>query len=413
MEPDTSAAARWLHTPPDVADEPVVVITEALLPVFDWINVPVVRAVEQKLSAVERFLIEAALHLGDLDVEDIEELTGLPEEATRRIAGHLCEISVLSAGDGRYVANEEAALATLTRESLVELRRDVLTFLVLPHSGDALAFEHKQGRTAPPQVHRLDPVASAPVPGTYRDATQTAMLRTLVEARQMADLPDDVVEIAEPTGETPVPDLCPVYRYAGRLRLRSGQLRATGHVYGERGEDRVPLDLSKADRLVEYWLDQAELLHVAETFQVVCQEIGCSPADTKARRAGASHWEFQINSSAARDLTLRGVHLCRAGGLELLSPDRTTAIEVVASFEPADPEAATAFAVDAAADMLEELPPDSLTPGDLSQAVVTACAAYQVEPGPETEHEVRTRLWTRGRHYLVYKLRADEDFGYD
>jgi hypothetical protein len=198
MEPGTGAAARWLHTPPDVSGEPLVIITEALLPVFDWIDVPVVRAVEQKLSAVERFLIEAALGLGDLDVEDIEELTGLPEEATRRIAGHLCEISVLTAGDGRYVANEEAALATLTRESLVELRPDVLTFLVLPRSGEALAFEHKQGRTAPPQIHRLDPVVSAPVPDTYRDATQTTMLRTMIEARQVADLPEDVVEIAEP-----------------------------------------------------------------------------------------------------------------------------------------------------------------------------------------------------------------------
>ena len=58
MEPGTGAAARWLHTPPDVSGEPLVIITEALLPVFDWIDVPVVRAVEQKLSAVERFLID-------------------------------------------------------------------------------------------------------------------------------------------------------------------------------------------------------------------------------------------------------------------------------------------------------------------------------------------------------------------
>jgi hypothetical protein len=413
MEPGTAAAVRWLHTPPNVADEPLVVITEALLPIFDWIDVPVVRAVEQKLSAVERFLIEAALRLGDLDVEDIEELTGLPEEATRRIAGHLCEISVLAAGDGRYVANEEVAQATLTRESLIELRPGVLTFLVLPRSGDALAFEHKQGRTAPPQISRLVPGASAPVPDTYRDASRTVMLRTLIEARQVADLPEDVVEITEPGDDEPVPDVCPTFRYAGRLQLRAGQVRASGHIYGERSEDKVRLDLSRADRLVDYWLSQAELLHLADTFEAVCREIGCSPADAKARRAGASHWAFQVNSTGARDLTTRGVRLCRPGGLELLSPDRTTKIEVVASFEPADAGAAITFAVDAAADMLEELPPDSLTPPDLGQAVATACATYQVEPGSVTEHEVRTRLWTRGHQYLVYKLRADEDFGYD
>jgi hypothetical protein len=413
MGPGTSAAARWLHTPPDVADEPLVIITEALLPIFDWSYVPVIRAVEQKLSAVERFLIEAALQLGDLDVGDIEELTGLPEEATRRIAGYLCEISVLTAEDGRYVANEEAALATLARESLVELRQDVLTFVVLPRTGDALAFEHKQGRTAPPQISRLDPVASAPVPDTYRDAARTDMLRALIQARQVADLPEDLAEMAEPGDDEPVPEVCPAYRYAGRLRLRAGQVKATGHIYGERGEDRVRLDLSRADRLIDDWLNQAELLYLTETFEAACQEIGCSPTDVKARRAGASHWAFQVSSTGARDLTRRGVRLCRPGGLELLSPDRTTKIEVVVSFEPADADAAITFAVDAAADMLEDLPPDSLIPADLGQAVVTACAAHQTEAGPETEHEVRTRLWTRGHQYLVYKLRADEDFGYD
>jgi hypothetical protein len=395
-----------------VADEPLVVITEALLPIFNWSDVPVVRAVEQKLSAVERFLIEAALRLGDLDVEDIEELTGLPEEATRRIAGHLCEIAVLTAQDGRYIANEEAALATLARESLVELRQDVLTFVVLPRSGDALAFEHKQGRAAPPQMNRLDPAANAPVPDNYRDATRAAMLRALIQARQVADLPEDLAEIAEPGNDEPVPEVCPAYRYAGRLRLRSGQVKVTGHIYGERGEDRIRLDLTRADRLIDYWLNQAELLYLTETFEAACKEIGCSPTDAKARRVGASHWAFQVSSTGARDLIRRGVRLCRPGGLELLSPDRTTKIEVVASFEPAGADAAITFAVDAAADMLEELPPDSLTPADLGQAVVTACAAHQVEAGPETEYDVRMRLWTRGHQYLVYKLRAGEDFGY-
>jgi hypothetical protein len=60
MGPGTGAAARRLHIPPDVSGEPRVIITEALLPIFAWIDVPVVRAVEQKLSAVEHFLIEAA-----------------------------------------------------------------------------------------------------------------------------------------------------------------------------------------------------------------------------------------------------------------------------------------------------------------------------------------------------------------
>lgn len=413
MESGAMIAARWLPTPPDVSDEPLVVVTEALLPIFDWIDVAVVRAVEQKLSAVERFLIETALALGDLDVEDVEELTGLPEEATRRIAGHLCELSVLNAEAGRYTANEDAAWATLARERTVELRQDVLTFLVLPRSGDALAFEHKQGRGAPPQVHRLDPVASAPVPGAYRDVTQVAVLRTLLGAAHVGGLPEDVTGMAEPQDDKPVPDVCPAYRYTGQLRMRSGRVTAKGHLYGERGEERVALDLSRAGHLVDYWLDQAELLYLAGVFRAACAEVGCSADDAKARRSGASHWAFQVSAQGARDIAGRGVRLCRPGGLELLSADGTTKIEVMVSFEAADSGAAVVFAVDAAADMLEDLPPESLQAPDLGQAIATACSAYQVEASPEMGHVVRTRLWGRGHHYPIYKLRAGEDFDYE
>ena len=413
METGTTAAARWLPTPPDVGDDPLVVVTEALLPIFDWMDVAVVRAVEQKLSAVERFLIETALALGDLDVEDIEELTGLPEEATRRIAGHLCEISVLNAESGRYTANEDAAWATLAREKIVEFRQDVLTFLVLPRSADALAFEHKQGRGAPPQVHRLDPVANAPVPGAYRDATQAAVLQALAGAVQVGGLPADVTGLAERQDDKPVPDVCPAYRFTGRLRMRSGRVTAKGHLYGERGEERVALDLSLASHLVDYWLDQAELLYLAGAFQAACAEVGCSADDAKARRAGASHWAFQVSAQGARDIAGRGVRLCRPGGLELLSADGTTKIEVMVSFEAADSGAAVVFAVDAAADMLEDLPPESLRVRDLGQAIATACSAYQVGASPELGQVVRTRLWARGHHYPVYQLRTDEDFDYE
>lgn len=340
-------------------------------------------------------------------------MTGLPQEATRRITGHLCETGVLEARDEGYVPNEEAALATLRRETLVELRQDVLTFIVLPRSGDALAFEHKKGRAAPPKIHRLDPAASAPVPDTYQDATQTTVLRRLIDAGRVNGLPEDIVDVPKPEDDKPVTDTCPVYRYAGRLRLRSGQMKASGHVYGESGEERVSVDLSRASGLIDYWLSQAELLHLSEIFQAACHEIGCSPNDAKVRRSGASQWAFQVNSVGARDIAARGRRLCQPAGLELVSPDRTSKIEVVASFEPAGPEAEIFFAVDAAADMLEELAPDSLEPADLSKAISAGRAACHVEESLEMASAVRERLWARGRQYLVYRLRANEDFAYD
>jgi hypothetical protein len=407
------APARWLGTPPDVADEPLVVITEALLPIFLWRDVAVLRAVEQKLSAVERFLIEAALLLGDVTADDAEELTGLPEDATRRIAGHLSELGVLSTDGIRYWAQEEAARAALTRQVLTEYRRDSLTFVVLPRSGDALAFEHRSGKAPHPHIHRLDPLASAPVTGLDPTATRTAALRALIKDGKVVSLPGDLVDLPEPETGEPVGDTCPVYRYEARLHYRRGQVRATGHAYGERGGDRVQLDIREPARVIDYWLDQAELLHLAEAFQAACQAVGLSPENAKPRRDGPSRWALEVNSLGALELVREGKRLCQPGGLEMLSTDRATKVEFLAVFEPADPGAAAMFAVDSAADQLEAKPPGPLGDSDITKAIADGCATYSVDPRAVTAHEVRQRLWERGREHLVYRLRASEDFAYD
>lgn len=407
------APARWLGTPPDVADEPLVVIAEALLPIFLWLNVPVLRAVEQKLSAVERFLIEAALLLGDLTADDAEELTGLPEEATRRIAGHLSELGVLSTDGIRYWAQDEAARAALARQVLTEYRQDSLTFVVLPRSGDALAFEHRSGKAPHPHIHRLDPLASAPVSGLDPTATRTAALRDLIKDGKVAGLPDDLVDVPEPGTGEPVGDTCLVYRYEARLHYRRGQVRATGHAYGEHGDDRVRLDIREPARVIDYWLDQAELLHLTEAFQAACQAVGLSPENAKPRRDGPSRWAFAVNSPGALELIRHGKRLCQPGGLELLSTDRATKVEVAAVFEPADSGAAAMFAIDSAADQLEAMPPGPLGAPDIAKAIATGCAAYGADPRALTAHRVRQQLWQRGREHLVYRLRASEDFAYD
>ena len=413
MESRTTVAARWLPTPPDVSDEPLVVVTEALLPIFDWIDVVVVRAVEQKLSAVERFLIETALALGDLDVEDVEELTGLPEEATRRIAGHLCELSVLNAEAGRYTANEDAAWATLAREGTVELRQDVLTFLVLPRSGDALAFEHKQGRGAPPQVHRLDPVASAPVPSAYRDATQVAVLRTLLGAAQVGGLPEGVTGMAEPQDDKPSPTC------ARRTGTPGSSACAPA---GSR-----PRGTSTANVARNGW-------------RSTCPGPGTS-STTGSTRPSCSTWREYSGRpaprSAARPTTRRhGARAPRVGPSRSAPRGRGIlpggecgcAAPAVWSFSAptARPRSrswsASRQPIPARRSSSPSMPPrtcsrtsrrNRCTPPDLGQAIATACTAYQVEADPEMDHVVRTRLWTRGHHYPIYKLRADEDFDYE
>jgi hypothetical protein len=415
----STGPVTWLDAPPDVDDSTVAVVTEALLPVF-VVPAAVQQAVEQKLSTVERFLVEVAVQLGDLTATDVEELVGLPAEATHRIAGHLSTTRILEpVGDG-YVVRPEAAREALDREVVVELHDKNLTFVVLPVTGDVLAYEHQPRRPKPPMVDGLEPVGRVPVPAGLRGVGWAEVLGDKIRAGKVGGLPDGVVDIAESWRGEPVPDTCPTYRCTGVVRRRGDRLSATMRLYGDRGERFERVDLTAASGVVEYWQGHADLLAQPEWVPAVRRAAGLPPPDeaTEATLAveqrGPAEWALLVDGDGARAAADAGRRLSRPGGLKVVGPDGTTKTEVVVRFAPRVHDAALVFAVEGAVDeIIERADPSApaLSPMSMSDAVEAASQATGVAPETVAAGKVVRRLWQR-RPHVVYQLRAAEDFAY-
>jgi hypothetical protein len=376
-----------------------------------------VRAIEHKLSAIERFLIEAALALGDIGADDVAEVTSLPDDATHRIAGHLCSTGVLEPRADRYLPVQDAAQAALDREAIVEYRQDRLSFLILPETDDILAFEHKQGRPQPPKLDPPHSVGAAPLPAAMRNAPRGTLLRQRVRARRVTGLPDDVVDVPDIPEDPPLGDTCPTYRCQGQLRQRSGRTAARIVVYGDANDRREPLPVGDAQGLTDYWLGQADLLAAPDTARRAWHVVASggsaemsSAAHPDLVRTGATRWTFRLDGTAAHDAAARGRRLARAGGLRVTTPDGTTKTEVTLDFEPVDQAAAAVFAVEHAAEQLLAIASPSLA--DLSAAKAKACTFYGLRADAVDEKAVRDRLWQRGHYLLIYRLRSAEDFSY-
>jgi len=414
--PGRANRVEWLDAPTHVGDDTLVVVIEALIPMFLWLAVPVVRAVEHKLSAIERFLIEAALALGEVSARDVAEVTALPDEATHRIAGHLCTTGVLEARPEHYLPIQDAARAALDREVIIEHRSDQLSFLVLPETDDILAFEHRQGRPQPPKLNPPTNVGVAPLPEGMRGLTRGTLLRHRVQARQVAGLPDDIVDIADPPDDPLLDDTCPTYRCRGRLRQRPGRVTARVDVYGDGNDRHEPIPLSGAEGLIYYWLAQADLPATPEVASLAwTATAGDAPTVDQASppdlvRTGSTRWTFRLDEAAAHDAVGRGRRLAQPGGVRITDPDGTTKTEVTVDFEPVDQPAAAVFVVEEAVqDLLDIVAPTS---ADVSAAIVKACASHGLPAEAVAEDDVRDRLWQHGHYLLIYRLRDAEDFSY-
>jgi hypothetical protein len=125
----TDAGSRFVWSAPLPSRRgATMVIREALIPMVLWPSVAVMRRIEQELTAVERFVIEAALALDPMRPEDVEEVTDIPRDAIIRIAGRMTGLGVLRVGEDGYYGVEVPARAALEERAVPEHRVSHLTW---------------------------------------------------------------------------------------------------------------------------------------------------------------------------------------------------------------------------------------------------------------------------------------------
>ncbi|MFC4495549.1 hypothetical protein ACFPA8_15565 [Streptomyces ovatisporus] len=380
-----------------------VVVREALLPMLMWPSVSVTRRVDEKLTVVDRFVVEAALALAPMRVEDVEEVTAIPREAVVRIAGRLVGLGVLRASGPDYHAVEEAARSALNGYAVPRYHTTTVGFLYLPDSDELIACLRGAGRPDPPLLDRVEPTSQKPTPRRVRGLTLAGLITDRMREGTVVGLPDDIVDAVE--RETAVPEAGPVYRTRGHVRSHGESAMLVLDVMDPSGRKKLKDVVVPAPRQAQHWMD---LTGLAPDAALPWQEQG---GDVTAVPSSPTRWSFTLDSNAAEAAMGRGIALNRPTGLSIGHPD--CAVGVTVDFSPADAAARWVFALDQAVRELAEIPPASLDTGMLPAAASRAVQAHGMPEESLTSAHIEEHLWDEGHFRHVYALRAAKDFAYD
>ena len=402
--------------PPKSDDRTLAVVTEALLPVLLLRRVNLLRHIDEALTVGERFIIEAALLLGRVSAELVEEVTDLPVDAARLLADRLAEFGLLRPAGTGYDVNPEAAEATLRRGTLRLERTDACSVVVLPRTGEMLGLgvplvgKHRRGQPAP-RFDSVSPAGFAPMPAWLLGRLPSEVVMEGYLENRLVGLPADVQDVFGDPGEAPIGERCPAYRVVGVVGGDPARPRVILRAYdGEADrEGRLRVDLSGATRLAAGWTERVDVPGTAEGRDGVLAVMGCTAAaDVETRRSGPIEWTFRLGGWAAEEVAGAGLLLTDRCGIAV--SDEESVVEIALRLEPADPAAAFRFAVDHAVDRLLQVPEP--TDVDLDRARADGCQAFGLDDGAIAGEVLLDRLWALHRYELLYALRRGRDFAY-
>lgn len=413
---DAQLRFSLVEEPPRSDDRTLAVITEALLPVLLLRKVKLLRHIDEELTVAERFAIEAALLLGWVSAELIEEVTDLPVDAASLLADRLTDFGLLRAAGARYEVNLEAAEATVRRGTLRLERTDACSVVVLPRTGDMLALgaplvgKRRRGQP-PPRFDSISPAGDAPVPAWLFGRLPSEVVKESYREDRLVGLPTDVQDVLVDPDESRIGERCPAYRVDGVIRGDPARPRITLRAYhGDADrEGRLRLDLSGAAQLAASWMGRVEAPGSTDGRSGVLAAIGCTAAEeVRATRSGPIEWTFRLGRQATEEIARAGLLLTDRCGIAV--GDGESVVEIALRFEPADLAAAFRFAVDHAVDRLLRVP--NPTNADLDRVRADGCRAFKLDDDAIAAQVLLDRLWALHRYELLYALRKEQDFAY-
>ncbi|MEV4320513.1 hypothetical protein [Actinocrispum sp. NPDC049592] len=382
------------------------VVSDAIVPMLLWPSVPVIHLVYEELTVVDRFVVEAALAIAPVRVEDIEEITGIPRDAITRIAGRLSGLDLLRVDGLDYYANEFNARQALDRRSVAERRPTSLTFLYLPYTDDMVAFAPGH-RPDPPHLHKVRKTDPAPLPTFIGGQSRAQLIRDRISAGDVAGLPAgmELVDVADDAGDDIVSDWCPAYRCRGHVRTREDATTLILDVFDSDGRRAAKCMIPAATGQAEEW---RELLDHAGSAGEAWQSGG---GLVTASRTGPMAWSYELDCAAAQSASDSGIALSEPASL--LIQDSTNEVVVNTDFVPADNAASKVFALDQAIRAVSETDLAKVQPDSVARAVEAANSSYGLADDVLTEAEVMQRLWANHHYRHIYAMRTIRDFDYD
>lgn len=384
----------WAPEPPAGT---VLTLSEVMVPMRWWRGVLLYRQTPATTTPLERFTIEMALRLGRADPDEFFHITGLPAALLPVAARRLVTAGALSrSGEGFEVVRPVADQVATTR-TVYQAKPEPFDVVLLPRTGDLIAFSPKASWLQAADRARLRPIGRAPVPSALRGRTLAHLLtERLAGPGGVPGLGGDITGVFEQSGPSPTVDvdgLCQVYRGAAVLRIDDrGTFVPVLTLDGGGRKRTVEARLPGADGLARRWLEPVDALDTAAVRARAWHEAtgGGEWVAPRVDRVHTGRWRCWIDGADAQRLAAHPRNLSLPLGVEVRGDECIAEV----AFELTAADGAAAAAID-----LDRLLSAAAQPGTELAGV------------PRTE-AARARAWQLGLHALVYSLREAEDFAY-
>lgn len=396
-------------------DEPgprdVLVVEEATLPMLLLRDVSVVlRDVREPISVLQRFLLQAALDAGVLDLHEAQQASSVPLFALRRLAWEFARAGLFTTVEqsGCFTPNDDLCRRSLAMDRVELEKPGKLHFVFLPESDELIALSaDDHTRKFVIELQNCKPDAGYPTP-TLEGVACGDFLQQRLSRGEVSGLPADFLRfdtalftLNGPSSEVvcPLPSAIPAFRVGFTALSDKERVRCRLRLLAIRKSPEV--DLSAAHILLSKAME-----HVGATRSpaegIPSLRAQGFPAGVRAELVFESpvRANIPLEGWAAQQVASHG-WLTRSSVLRVQYPSLAMTTRASLAFTAADTEADRLFAIDEAAQDLLRMPS---TPSSKALAV----AVDRVGRGAEASHVV-DRLWQGGEYACIHAIRVQED----
>lgn len=244
------------------APEPGVdfIVEQAWLPMVALDGVKVVVQADQRISLMERFVLEALLRLETLELHELQEIASIPPELGAWLIGSLRQKGLVREAGTAFAPDTERCVAALESGQHPVERSEQRDLLWFPESDEVVVLESATRLFR--GLRRLKPSRRWPVPPGWQGKTRAALLAEPFNAKRFHG--DGVADIVTIQDDTVVQgEQCPAYRCsaattlegcAGSWRLDLCGIERATHARDTAPETlSLPLPIPPLPRLISTW----------------------------------------------------------------------------------------------------------------------------------------------------------------
>lgn len=398
-------------------------VHEVHIPILVFYGIMLQYEKKEKLSLMEKFILEAALEIPSIQSIDIETVTSIPSHSIQRILLFFSRIGILQTEDNKMFAPSYNRIQNILKTGEYGMPYSKRSaFIYLPLSDDLIYAYDQQSPTRFADLFRFGTSqCSFPMPSALAEVPIHKFIDDRIKQRHIVNLPDQAVgvNLSEYKEDFKrIKQMAPIHKCKARILKRPDDLfEGIIYVYDshEKRTEPFTLKLSGSEQVITDWMGIANNICENCNHEMLKSVFGLSSTDAARHiHRDGTLLSLEVDLKSARLLSMDSLLMEKIGLLAYYKEDLIT-FHFAVNLNPDGLDAMLLFAVDEIVRKLLLTPLEHITIKILDPLILETIekkglTELVIEDMKKTVIE---RLWNLHHYIVIYKLREHRDFCYE